>query len=77
MADERPTVPMTFADAHESFAEECIHPGCVPSFDEKAAEGLEADEVRRRWPRFQGKCPACEQLVIVYASVAHYIAGDW
>lgn len=38
---------------------------------------LEAAEVRRRYPRFHGVCPDCGQLVIVYGSAAHYIAGDW
>jgi hypothetical protein len=35
-------------------------------------------EVRRRWPRLDGKCPkGCGYEGICYASTAHYVAGDW
>ncbi len=46
-------------------------------FDEDAAKGLTADEVRRRWPRFFGTCPHCGYEGIAYASNVHYYAGDW
>lgn len=55
----------------------CEHPDTLPPFDADAARGLDEREVRRRWPRFEGPCPACGALVIGYASAAHYIAGDW
>lgn len=48
-----------------------------PAFDAEAARGLEAEEVRRRWPRGHAVCPRCGTLVISYASAEHYIAGDW
>lgn len=54
----------------------CTHPRTVPVFDE-AARSLPADEVRRRYPRFEGPCPDCGALVIGYASAAHCLAGDW
>ena len=56
---------------------QCQHAGCLPKFDEKEAQRLGAAEVRRRWPRFEGCCPDCGERVIMYASAAHYIAGDW
>ena len=57
--------------------ETCEHPKCLPKFDEKAARGLDEFEVRKRWPRFDGKCPDCGALLIQYASAMHYIMGDW
>ena len=56
---------------------ECQHTKCIPTFDAEAARGLEAYEVRRRWPRFEGTCPNCNESVIVYGSIAHYLSGDW
>lgn len=83
----RGTNTMTAADQnHEetvrclvlgSDAPECAHDGITPAFDEDAAKGLSAREVRKRWPRFEGQCPACRQHVVAYASWAHYIYGDY
>jgi hypothetical protein len=48
------------------------------SFDAEAASGLEAFQVRRRWPRLFGLCPeGCGFNGIAYASGEHYVAGDW
>jgi hypothetical protein len=57
--------------------EACVHAGAVVAFDEEAARGLEADEVRKRWPRFFGACPDCGCSLIKYASAMHYVMGDW
>lgn len=57
--------------------DECKHLSVMPTFDEKAAEGLTVNEIRERWPRFMGECPECGGHVILYASFVHYIAGDW
>ena len=46
-------------------------------FDEEAAKGLSAPEVKKRWPRFWGNCPDCGCSLIAYASDMHYILGDW
>ena len=46
-------------------------------FDKEAARGLDAQEVRRRWPRFYGECRACGYVGIAYASLEHYVMGDW
>jgi glutaredoxin 2 len=57
---------------------ECRHPTLKPpAFDERAAEGLDAWEVKKRWPRGHEYCPDCDSTVILYASAMHYIAGDW
>lgn len=56
---------------------ECKHENLPVTFDEEAAAGLPAQEIRRRWPRFHGPCPDCCQRMIGYASQMHYYAGDW
>lgn len=56
---------------------QCKHPRCAVAFDEDAARGLSAEEVRKRWPRFYGLCPDCNTEVIRYASTAHRVLGDW
>ena len=50
------------------------------TFDVETAykENLDAYEVRRRWPRGYGPCPkGCGFVGIAYASLEHYIYGDW
>lgn len=65
----RPTTPLRRS------VQGCNH-GVV--FDYKAASGLSADEVRKRWPRVNGICPkGCGFNGIGYASFEHYICGDW
>lgn len=49
----------------------------LPIFDEEAARGLDAHDVRRHWPRFDGTCAVCGWNGIAYASNMHYISGDW
>jgi hypothetical protein len=57
---------------------ECQHPKVMPKFDLEEAEKPENHtKVRELWPRFCGKCPDCDYNGILYASFAHYIAGDW
>lgn len=57
-----------------TLAPECSH-GLV--FDEDAARGLTSSVVRKRWPRFSGVCQTCGFDGIAYASLAHYVQGDW
>jgi hypothetical protein len=48
------------------------------TFDEVAARGLDAYEVRKRWPRLSGVCMlGCGYKGIYYASYMHYLSGDW
>ncbi len=48
------------------------------TFDPEAARGLPSEEVRRRWPRMGGHCPlGCGFYGVAYASLEHYVAGDW
>ena len=54
----------------------CQHDRASPTFDEDAARDLSAREVRKRWPRWS-YCPLCGTRITLYASYAHYIAGDW
>lgn len=53
----------------------CDH-STATHFDAKEAQGLSSEEVRLRWPRGT-HCPKCGGQGIFYASVEHYIAGDW
>jgi len=47
------------------------------AFDPKDTR-LPIAEVRRRYPRLNGDCPlGCGYHGIAYASMAHYVAGDW
>lgn len=57
--------------------ERCDHSIATPTFDERAAEGLSSSEIRKRWPRFMGSCPSCGEPVILYASLSHFLEGDW
>jgi len=55
--------------------EQCDH---GVTFDERAAAGLSAAEIQRRWPRLFGQCPkGCGYVGIAYASAEHYTCGDW
>ena len=48
------------------------------TFDRDAAKDLTKEEVRQRWPRLFGICPkGCGYNGIYYASMAHYVYGDW
>ena len=57
----------------------CAHASVRPFFDQEAYEmgGLSWQQVRERWPRFQGQCPDCGENVIAYFDFAHYMAGNW
>lgn len=54
--------------------EECDH-GIV--FDPAAAAEMSSSEVRRRFPRLDGRCEKCGYEGIAYASPEHYYSGDW
>jgi NTP pyrophosphatase (non-canonical NTP hydrolase) len=65
----------TFDNWHESGLRGCNH---GITFDYKASHGLEASEIKKRWPRLSGTCPkGCGYHGIYYASYEHYIMGDW
>ena len=56
---------------------ECKHPAVTPKFDKEVASGLTVSQVRKRFPRFFGKCPDCDFDGIIYASNEHFLYGDW
>lgn len=56
---------------------ECTHEKVTPTVTDEQLKGLDAGEVRARYPRFVGKCPDCGTELIAYASRYHYMAGDW
>lgn len=57
----------------------CPHEEVYASFrlGNEELQRLEAEEVRVRFPRWEGPCPSCGERIIAYASAEHYIAGDW
>ncbi len=57
--------------------EQCKHENVAVEFDLEAAKNLTPREIRMKYPRFDGTCPDCKQHVIIYASHAHYIYGDY
>jgi hypothetical protein len=46
-------------------------------FDEELAQNMLVPEIRKVFPRFNGTCPNCSYNGIAYASMAHYVYGDW
>lgn len=52
----------------------CQHESVMPEFDPEDAENLSYEEVLKKYPRFHGVCPDCNQQVILYASAAHFAA---
>lgn len=55
----------------------CKHKKHIPVYDEEHGKTLSAEEVRKRYPRYDGYCSICYKRVILYASPDHYIQGDW
>jgi hypothetical protein len=47
------------------------------TFDEEASKNMSSSEVRVKYPRFQGTCTLCGYTGIYYASVMHFLRGDW
>ena len=68
---------MNRAQSRDRIIPECEHPKVMPSFDSDKAKTMSASEVRKTYPRFGGKCPDCDYEGILYASMIHYISGDW
>jgi hypothetical protein len=59
---------------------DCDHGVIFNPMEYELGEGktLTPNEVRSRWPRLHGVCPkGCGFNGIAYASVQHYLAGDW
>lgn len=55
----------------------CEHKSAIPQIEDEELKGLSSQEVRKRYPRFSGKCPDCGCQLVAYASWMHYLAGDW
>ena len=60
-------------------AEQACEARHVPRFDEKAAIGLDNQEVADRWPRNPegARCLACGAPLYSFKNHAHMIAGGW
>lgn len=56
----------------------CDHALHTPPFEASVIDPeASTEEVRKRFPRFMGECSECGGYVILYASLEHYIRGDW
>jgi len=55
----------------------CKHEKHMPYFNEEDAKKLSTEEIREKYPRYRGMCIDCKAQVILYASFAHYLYGDW
>ena len=62
------SVPMNF---------ECPHTQHRPVFNAEACQYKSKEQIQKDYPRYQGKCSACSQEVILYASVEHFVSGGW
>ncbi len=60
----------------ETVCGDCGRPFTLPAFDEHLATGMDASYVRKEWPCKRHECE-CGAVTVAYASMAHYIAGDW
>jgi hypothetical protein len=56
---------------------ECTHDKVMPAFDLEKSRTMTAAEVKKTYPRFTGVCPDCGYYGALYASMSHFIAGDW
>jgi len=47
-------------------------------YKSEEAKSMSANEVRTKFPRLHGQCPkGCGYNGIAYASMEHYVRGDW
>lgn len=56
---------------------DCSHTPHVPRFDANACRGHPSEWVRTNFPRFDSVCTLCKQRIVLYASLEHYLTGDW
>jgi hypothetical protein len=64
-------------DSSGNAAPHDCRPKDEPVLDKVAAADLSEHEVRKRWPRKHTKCVECGATMLAYASLEHYLAGDW
>ena len=72
--------PGVSSGIHAAYMESYLRNPCTHgvTFDSEASQRLSSDDVRKKWPRLSGECPlGCGFNGFGYASLEHYIAGDW
>jgi len=52
----------------------CRHESVMPKYDDEIAKNLTRQEILKKYPRYDGPCPDCGQLLILYASPEHFAA---
>lgn len=55
----------------------CEHVQHTPVFNAEACRFLSPEQVRARYPRYEGMCQTCTLIIRMYADLAHFIAGGW
>lgn len=50
---------------------------CTPAYDHDKAKHMTSLKVREFYPRFEGTCKVCGYRGVKYASVEHYLTGDY
>lgn len=68
--------PITISET-EGPPSDCDHRAHLPAFEAEACTYLSAEQVRERWPLFEGKCQMCGRQVRIWHSIEHMKAGVW
>lgn len=61
---------------------ECEHKKLMDEFmksrvDDEILINISAEEIRKKYPRKEAICPDCGDMIIMYWSYVHYLAGDY
>lgn len=69
------------AEANPQPGDDCPHAPLMARMahypPDKEMLALSADVIRQQFPRISDTCPDCGTTMIAYASMAHYLAGDY
>ena len=55
----------------------CDHRQHTPRFDPATTRYHSVEQVQLQYPRYEGICSSCGAQIILYASMAHMVAGGW
>lgn len=55
----------------------CQHVVHIPVFNAEACRYFSSEQVREKYPRFDGICTLCNHRCIIYANLTHAKAGEW
>lgn len=55
----------------------CSHTCVTPKYEDSEFDGINPEEIQKKFPRFLGKCPSCQEIVVLYSSIVHYNLGGF